>query len=102
MGRVVAAGPGALLAVVPLAPVLDAKRRFRGFRIVRIHDNSPEILAYGVHPGDMVVSVNGIRIVRPDHMLALFKRIGNATELDLRLTRAGRAVRVRVPIVDEP
>lgn len=98
---VVKDGPGRLLQLVPLAPVFDARRRFRGFRIVRIHDNSAEVLRYGVHPGDVLVSVNGLQISRPTHMLALFKLLPTATLLDIRVQRDHAPVHVQIPIVED-
>lgn len=98
---VVAAGPGRLLQLVPLAPVFNKRRRFAGFKIVRIHDNSARVLRYGVRPGDVLVSVNGQRILKPDHMLKLFKLVKNASELHIRVRRDGQPVQVRIPIVDE-
>ena len=97
---VVQDGPGRLLQLVPLAPVFDARRRFRGFRIVRIHDNSAKVLRYGILPGDVLVSVNGLRITRPTHMLALFKLLSNATLLDIRVQRDHSPVHVQIPIVE--
>ncbi|MCO4762141.1 MAG: hypothetical protein KC502_11590 [Myxococcales bacterium] len=49
----------------------------------------------------MLVSVNGQRILKPDHMLKLFKLVKNASELHIRVRRDGQPVQVRIPIVDE-
>jgi hypothetical protein len=97
---IVRAGPGRLLQLVPLDPLFDARRRFRGFRIARVYDNSPRVLRYGVHPGDELVSINGLKILRPTHMLALFKLLPHAAELHIVVRRAGTVVHVRVPIAD--
>ena len=98
--RIVRAGPGRLLQLVPLNPIFDSRRRFRGFRIVRVYDNSARVLRYGVRPGDELVSVNGVRILRPTHMLALFKLLPNASELQIVVRRAGKPLHVRILISD--
>jgi len=99
--RILKGGPGMLLSLVPLRPIVSTKRQFLGFEIERVHDNSPQVLRYGVRPGDRLVRVNRIKILRPNDMMALFERLRNATELVIELNRAGQRKRVVIPIVAE-
>ena len=101
LNRILRGGPGLLLSLVPLKPVLGTNRRFQGFEIVRVHDNSPRILRYGVRPGDRLLKVNGIAIVRPDDMMKLFSRLENASELVVEVRRDGQRRRVAIPIVPD-
>ena len=101
LNRILRGGPGLLLSLVPLKPVLGTNRRFQGFEIVRVHDNSPRILRYGVRPGDRLLKINGIAIVRPDDMMKLFSRLENASELVVEVRRDGQRRRVAIPIVPD-
>ena len=71
-----------------------------GFQIVSVYENRPEALRYGVHPGDVVLSVNGQQLLTPAHLLQVFRLLRNATSLEIDLSRRGKKVEVRVPILD--
>mgnify|MGYP002631766445 CR=1 FL=1 len=101
LNRLLRAGPGALLQVIPLEPVIEPppKRRFLGFRIVQIYDNSPRVLRYGVRPGDMLSKVNGQRVARPEDLMEVFRLLGNATEIQVEVKRGDRTLSFTFPIV---
>lgn len=101
LDRVLDQGPGALLQQVPLEPHFSAvqPRRFVGFRIARVFDNSPEVLRFGVLPGDQLRAINGQAVTTPDQLMAVFNRLRNATEVQISLTRDGRPVEVRWPVL---
>jgi len=101
LDRVLAAGPGALLHAVPIEPVFGSRRRFVGFRIVSLWNNDRRVLRYGVLPGDMVTRINGQPVLTPAHLMQVFKLLHNAATLQVDLMRAGRRVRVTVPIVED-
>lgn len=98
--RILDAGPGALLARVPLQPIFGKGRQFSGFSIVSVFENRPEALRYGAQPGDVVVSINGQRILTPADLLEVFRLLRNATRLEIDLLRSSRPVKIRVPILD--
>ena len=101
LDRLLRAGPGALLQVIPLQPVMapPPKRRFLGFRIVQIYDNSPRVLRYGVRPGDMLSKVNGQRVARPEDLMEVFRLLRNATEVQVEVKRDGKVLNFTFPIV---
>lgn len=101
LDRVLDRGPGALLQHVPLEPAFSSgqRRQFVGFRIVSVFDNSPEVLRFGVRPGDVLRAINGQRVTTPDQLMAVFHRLRNATEVQISLTRDGRPVEVSWPIL---
>ncbi len=103
LDRVLAAGPGALLQHVPLKPAFSGgqQRRFVGFRIARIFDNSPAVLRFGVQPGDLLRSVNGMRVTTPDQLMAVFKRLQNATVVQVSVMREGRRLDFAWPVIDQ-
>lgn len=101
VSRLLEAGPGALLQYVPLDPVFSGgeRRRFIGFRIGRVFDNSPEVLRYGVLPGDMLRSINGQAVTTPDQLMAVFERLRNATVVQVSVLRRGQRINLSWPIV---
>ncbi len=102
LDRVLAAGPGALLQHVPLKPAFSGgqRRRFQGFLIARIFDNSPEVLRFGPRPGDRLRSVNGLVVNTPDQLMAVFKQLQNATVVQVSVVRDGQRLDFSWPVVD--
>lgn len=102
--RVLDAGPGALLQHVPLLPVMSEgeRRRFVGYRIGAVFDNSPTVLRYGVRPGDLLHSVNGQTIATPDQMMRVFAGLRTATEVQVSVVREGQRLDLRWPVIESP
>ena len=99
LDRVLQRGPGWLLRDVPLEPVLDARRQLVGFRIISLWNGDLRVARGGVKPGDILRSINGVRIVTPDDLVAAFTKMATAPALELDLGRAGEALHVRIPIL---
>ena len=85
---------------VPLQPVFGQGRQFRGFAVVSVFGNRPKALRYGVYPGDMVLRVNGQALLTPAHLMQVFRLLRNATRLEIVVSRRGKKVEVKVPIID--
>ena len=87
----VARGLGAFLQHVELEsqPVM-AGGKFHGFRIAALHD---ALFWKGVdlRPGDVVTSVNGFPIERPEQAQAAFESLDVASELRVTYERDGQA-----------
>jgi type II secretory pathway component PulC len=97
----VARGLGAFLQRVELAdePVFVGGR-FHGFRIAALHD--PSFWAgVDLKPGDVVTSVNGMPIERPEQALAAFESLETARELRVAYERQGRLAFLVYPILDD-
>ncbi len=97
--RVLAAGPGWLLAEVPLQPTFLAKHKFNGFKLLSVFRNDPKVLRFGILPGDIVRAVNGQKIVTPSDLLAVFQRLKTADSLEIAVQRDGVDRQFRFPIV---
>lgn len=95
-------GPGWLLNQLPLEPVVAAGRRFLGFRLMQVFDDSPRAHSYGIRPGDIVQSVNGIRLIRPEDLMRIVQKLRKADAIEARILRDGEPRKVRIPIVDDP
>ena len=90
VAAVVAEGLGAFLQRVELEdrPVVTTAGAFRGFRIKALHD---EAFWRGVDlvPGDVVTSVNGFPIERPEQAQVAFDSLGVASEVRIAYERDG-------------
>lgn len=98
--KVLASGPGWLLGRVPLEPVRNRDRKFAGFRIVSVFDDTPTALRYGVRPGDVLLRAQGQNIVTPGDLLTVFQRLKTAQEVTVDVLREGEPRAFRWPIVD--
>lgn len=99
LDRTLAAGPGALLAQVPLQPERGEDKKFAGFRIVSLFGDTPQVLRYGVLPGDLLVSCQGQRIVTPGDLLTVFQRLRGSDVVEVQVRRAGELKVLRWPVV---
>jgi hypothetical protein len=97
---VVSQGLGAFLQLVELddqPAVVDGK--FRGFRIAALH-GARFWTGVDLKAGDVVTSVNGLPIERPEQAEAAFESIVGATELRVAYDRDGRPRELVYKIVD--
>jgi hypothetical protein len=93
-----------LLGRVRTAPVLDrqgAGARFLGFRLVAL-DPDLRCAAFALREGDVLTSVNGRGIERPEDALEVWNGLFEATVITLSLIRGGLPVDVELLITDEP
>lgn len=100
LDRLVAAGPGALLAQLVLEPERGADKKFLGFRIVSLFGDTPEVLRYGVRPGDLLLSSQGQRIVTPGDLLTVFQRLRGARSVEVQVRRARETLVLQWPVVE--
>lgn len=81
--------PGYLLNQLgPPEPYRPAGR-FQGWKVTEVFPDDPELCAPGCDllPGDVVLSVNGSPLERPDQLSTLVERIGTLSELKVRIIR---------------
>jgi S1-C subfamily serine protease len=96
-------GLGAFLARLDTEPVL-VSGRFRGWRIVRLAEQDPQKPFWkGVDlgPGDVVTSVNGRPIERPEQALTAFQSLSMDPQLRVAYERDGKR-RELVYLIDDP
>lgn len=98
--KVVAAvddGLGQFLQQVELEASLK-EGRFEGFRIVRFAV-AEDWRGVGLLVGDVVTSINDLPIERPEQAHAAFVALRTAPALEVAYLRAGRPMRLSLPIV---
>jgi type II secretion system protein C len=91
-------GLGAFLGRVGTEPSLEGNH-FVGFRLVALRD---EALFAGtdLQPGDVILSVNGQPIERPEQAFTAWTSLRVASEITLAVMRDGQRRDLRFPIVD--
>lgn len=88
-------GPGALLAALDLQAVVH-NDQFVGWRVRSVDPSHPAARALAVD--DVVTSVNGMAIGKPDEFMALWTALRNASTLDIALLRQQHPLTLRYPI----
>lgn len=88
-----AQGPSWLIQQVQLRPVLR-NGSFFGFQILSLFPDRPVAVPLAVKVGDIIRSVNGHGVERPDHFMKLWEANRYATSLSLQLIRDRRQLEV--------
>ncbi len=96
--EVLDAGLGAFLGRLTTEPSLDGNH-FVGFRLVDLRDTAL-FANVDLQPGDVIVSVNGQSIERPEQAFTAWTSLRVASEITLAVMRDGQRRDLRFPIVD--
>jgi hypothetical protein len=88
-----ARGPSWLIQQVRVRPVLR-NGSFFGFQVLSLFPDRPVASPLAVKLGDIIRSVNGHGVERPDHFMKLWEANRNATSLSLQLIRDRRQLEV--------
>lgn len=92
-------GPQRFIRRIRLSPATVAGK-FVGHRVDDIARDDPILGTVDIHPGDVIVGVNGMPLERPDQFMAAWEGLKEADELRLEFLRGGRALVLRWEIVD--
>jgi len=95
--NILSAGPAAVLAMVETEPAREGKK-FIGFKIVTFVHGDPK--AVDLRPGDILVAVNGKKIVQPDDYFRVFQELAVASELRFDILREGQPKTLSYPVVE--
>ncbi|HKQ69119.1 MAG TPA: serine protease [Polyangiaceae bacterium] len=90
-------GFGPFLTRVQVEPVL-VSGRFRGWKIVKFREGDPLARGAALMPGDVVTSVNGRPLERPEQALAAFQALALDKELRVSYERSGSPRELVMPI----
>ena len=97
LDEVLEGGLGRFLQRVETQPHLE-EGRFVGFRVTELRT---ELFSeVDLRPGDTLLSVNGMRIERPEEALHAWNSLRVASELTIELLRAGERRQLRYAIAD--
>jgi S1-C subfamily serine protease len=98
---VLSAGLGAFWSRTEVKPSL-ASGRFRGWQIVALHWEGTRLADVDLQPGDVVMSVNGQPIERPEQAQACWESLTMARELRVSFERGTVKRQIVYPIDDDP
>jgi S1-C subfamily serine protease len=93
------AGLGRFLQGVVTEPELESGR-FVGFRLVSLYPDDERMRAVDLVAGDVILSVNGLPIERPEQALHVWSSLRVASELLVAYRRDGEDRQLRFAIVD--
>jgi len=92
-------GPQRFVRRLRLSPALVAGK-FVGHRLDEIPRDDPVLGAVDLHPGDIIVGVNGMPLERPEQFMAAWEALKAADQIRIEYLRGGRALVLRWAIVD--
>jgi S1-C subfamily serine protease len=99
LDAVLDAGLGRFLQGVITEPHLE-DGHFVGFRLVSLYPDDERMRAVDLVPGDVITSVNGQPIERPEQALRVWSSLRVASELLVDYRREGEERQLRFAIVD--
>jgi len=99
LDQVLDAGLGQYLQNVETEPTFD-RGRFAGFRIVKLFPGDLTYASLDLRPGDIVTSINGKPISRPEQASAIWEQLRTASDLVVDYERNGTPHELRFAIVD--
>ena len=71
--------------------------RMIGYRL-RPGRNPGVLEKFGIQPGDVVTTVNGVSLTNPSGRMELLREINSATQINLNLIRRGSPISVSIPV----
>jgi hypothetical protein len=79
-------GPGTFLRQLEVTPRLDGER-FVGWQLVQLLDHNGPLVDVDVAPGDVLLTLNGKPLSRPDQLQTVWDSLRTANELRAQLWR---------------
>lgn len=98
LADVLSRGPGRFLERMPVVPERSGKT-FLGYKVLELYGRTPPH-PRGLRPGDVVVTVNGIAVSRPEHLMRVWDGLKAADAIDVDVLRDGGRERITYLIVD--
>lgn len=93
-------GPQKFIASVYVKPFLNGNR-FLGFEILALFPDDPRFANARIKKGDVIISVNGHRLERPNQFMVAWSKMKQAREIRVQLLRNMRKRTVVYKIVDQ-
>lgn len=92
--KVISQGPQKMIASIQVAPH-SIKGRFVGFKLVQVLAHSPLATSQTIVVGDVILSVNGHSLERPDQFMRAWEDLSKAKGLEVHLLRGDKRVHYR-------
>jgi hypothetical protein len=98
LAAVLTEGIPRFLQKVHTEPMLNAKGRFVGWRLLELFPNDPRGAAWVIRPGDVVLKVNGHGIERPEQFQNVWNSMASSSELVFLVLRGDQTSEIRYRI----
>ncbi|MBI4954607.1 MAG: hypothetical protein HY908_21460 [Myxococcales bacterium] len=98
LDELLAKGPGELMDIVPVEDVLEGQT-FVGWRVQGL---PRDWQGAGIEAGDVITSVNGMPVSRPEELWSVWTMLGVASEIKLAYLRGKERGEVSLPIWGSP
>ena len=79
-------GPGYVLTVVAVEPV-HSGQGFAGYQIAEVTSEARAFITPQMRVGDVVTHVNGVRILRPEHLMEAWRSLDKVSAVRVDFTR---------------
>jgi hypothetical protein len=99
LDAVLDAGAGPLLARVDVAAELDGDR-FTGWRLIAIDPDHRPFAGVDLHPGDVLVAINGRTLAQPGDLHAVWEELRTAPAIVADLRRGQAKLQLRWTVTD--
>lgn len=101
--RATSRGPGYLLQQLAPQPYRPAGR-FQGWRITSLFPDDPALCASpcDLAVGDIIITVNGNNLERPEQLSQLFEKLPDLEQLEVHSVRDGKSRKVTYSVLDDP
>jgi general secretion pathway protein C len=73
--------------------------KMKGYRVFPGR-NRQQFIALGLRPGDLVTAINGVTLDDPSRGMEIFRTLGDATQVDVTVERAGQRQDLSLSIAD--
>jgi general secretion pathway protein C len=89
--------PMSLAEVIKISPASDSDGKLMGYR-VRPGKHRQQFKDFGLKPGDIVTSVNGVALTDPSNAMSLYQDMQNTTEASIEVLRGDETISLMIGI----
>ncbi len=91
LDSVIVAGPQTFISGIEVEAAKEGKR-FLGFRFLSFFPESPLAKSKVLLPGDIILSVNGQRLERPEHYMQIWEHLKEREIIELKMIRGSETL----------
>jgi type II secretion system protein C len=81
-----------------LAEYAQTEQVNEGYRLTQVQDTNPIIQKLGVQDGDIVTSINGIPLDKPENGIRALRKLMKAREVQITIMRNGQEQQLTTPL----
>jgi len=101
LDHALAQGASWFIRQIGVRPVVTGDERFYGFQLMSIFPTNQPSGPLPIHVGDIVQSINGSPIERPEQFMEVWTSLAKASHLSIRIVRNGQPLLVTWAVEDD-